>query len=150
MTTSLDQTLHGLVSLLLWPVIAALLFLALLAVLDAGLALGERFGGAARLAGMGHGPLEALARRRIARSDLLAKVGPTLGLMGTLIPLGPGIAALGQGDFLSLSQAITTAFDTTIVGLAIGLGGYLTGRLRRHAFDRALSKLESGKDVSHA
>lgn len=149
MTTSLDQTLHALVGLLLWPVIAVLLLLAFLAVLDAGLALGERVGGAARLARLNHGTLENLARRRIARSDLLAKIGPTLGLMGTLIPLGPGIAALGRGDFMALSQAVTTAFDTTIVGLAVGLAGYLTGRLRRHGFDLLLNRLEQ-EGATHA
>ncbi|MBT0667652.1 MotA/TolQ/ExbB proton channel family protein [Novosphingobium profundi] len=150
MTLALDQTLHLLAGLLLWPVIAALLVLALLAVADFGLALGERLGGTARLSRLGHAPLERLARQRIARSDLLAKIAPTLGLMGTLIPLGPGIAALGRGDFQTLSQAITTAFDTTIVGLAIGLAGYLTGRLRRHGFERALSLLEAGKGETHA
>ena len=37
-------------------------------------------------------------RRRINLTDTIAKIGPMLGLMGTLIPLGPGIVAMGQGD----------------------------------------------------
>lgn len=40
-----------------------------------------------------------------------------LGLLGTLIPLGPGIIALGQGDTQTLSTSLLTAFDTTIAGL---------------------------------
>ncbi|MEM9313606.1 MAG: MotA/TolQ/ExbB proton channel family protein, partial [Pseudomonadota bacterium] len=103
------------------PVIAALLLLALLIVLDVGIAVGERFGGLDRLRDLGAARVEALARRRIARADLAARIGPSLGLMGTLIPLGPGIAALGQGDFRTLAIAITTAFDTTVLGLAIGV-----------------------------
>ena len=36
-------------------------------------------------------------------SDTVAKIGPMFGLLGTLIPLGPGIVALGQGDTATLS-----------------------------------------------
>jgi len=55
--------------------------------------------------------------RTMAASRLVSKLGPILGLMGTLIPLGPGIVALGHGDTQTLSQAMLTAFDTTITGL---------------------------------
>jgi biopolymer transport protein ExbB/TolQ len=53
-------------------------------------------------------------------TDLLARIAPMLGLLGTLIPLGPGIIALGQGDTETLSKALTTAFDTTSLGLMVG------------------------------
>ena len=55
--------------------------------------------------------------RRVLITDLIAKVAPMLGLLGTLIPLGPGIIALGQGDTATLSTSLLTAFDTTVVGL---------------------------------
>lgn len=144
MIFELDTFLHAAVDLLLWPVIASLLLLAMISVLDTGLAMGERFGGIKKMLPLGYERVNAIARQRIARSDLFARVGPTLGLMGTLIPLGPGIAALGRGDFVTLSEAITTAFDTTVIGLVIGLFGYLTGRFRRSAYDRALTRLEGG------
>ncbi len=53
----------------------------------------------------------------IKRSDLLIKLGPTFGLLGTLIPLGPGIIALAQGDTATLSYSLLAAFDTTVIGL---------------------------------
>ena len=53
----------------------------------------------------------------IKRSDLLVKLGPTFGLLGTLIPLGPGIIALAQGDTATLSYSLLAAFDTTVIGL---------------------------------
>jgi len=55
--------------------------------------------------------------RTMAASRLVSKLGPILGLMGTLIPLGPGIVALGHGDTQTLSQAMLTAFDTMVTGL---------------------------------
>ena len=55
---------------------------------------------------------------RILRiTDTVAKLGPMFGLLGTLIPLGPGVVALGQGDTVTLSQSMSIAFDTTIAGI---------------------------------
>lgn len=48
---------------------------------------------------------------------MIAKLGPMFGLLGTLIPLGPGIVALGQGDTVTLSESMNVAFDTTIAGV---------------------------------
>lgn len=83
-----------------------------------------------------------LARGRIDRADLLARVGPMLGLMGTLIPLGPGLAALGRGELSLLAAAVTVAFDTTVLGLAVGMVGFMLGRARRRLYDRWLDQLE--------
>lgn len=53
----------------------------------------------------------------IKKSELIIKLGPTFGLLGTLIPLGPGIIALSQGDTATLSYSLLAAFDTTVIGL---------------------------------
>ena len=53
----------------------------------------------------------------IKKSDLVIKLGPTFGLLGTLIPLGPGIMALASGDTMTLSNSMLAAFDTTVIGL---------------------------------
>lgn len=53
----------------------------------------------------------------VKRSDLIIKLGPTFGLLGTLIPLGPGIIALAGGDTMTLSNSLLAAFDTTVLGL---------------------------------
>ena len=87
--------------------------------------------------------MEQLARQRIGRVDIIARVSPILGLMGTLIPLGPGIAAMGNGDFATLASAITTAFDTTVLGLFVGVLAMLIGRYRRGAYDAALNDIET-------
>ena len=43
--------------------------------------------------------------QNLQKTDIITKVGPTLGLMGTLIPMGPGLAALGTGDVTTLASA---------------------------------------------
>lgn len=141
--TGLSSILHTLVDALLWPVIAALLVLTCVIVLEVGVAIGERFGGIRKLQPMGAEQLNQVARSRIARVDIVARISPILGLMGTLIPLGPGIAAMGNGDFATLASAITTAFDTTVLGLFVGILAMLIGRFRRSAYDAALTEIEA-------
>ena len=60
---------------------------------------------------------EARNARTTSVTDMIAKLGPMFGLLGTLIPLGPGIVALGQGDTVTLSESMNVAFDTTIAGV---------------------------------
>lgn len=66
-----------------------------------------------------------------------------LGLMGTLIPLGPGLVALGSGDTQSLSQSLQFAFDTTVAGLATAIVCMLVTRVRRRWYGDYLVSMES-------
>ncbi len=134
---------HEFTRWLLVPTIALLLTLVAIAIWETGLALGERFGGLERLRRSGGiEAIEHYGRRRIERVDILARIAPMLGLMGTLIPLGPGIAALGRGEFEILARAVSVAFDTTVIGLAVGVLGFVLGRIRRRWYDRVIADLE--------
>ncbi len=85
----------------------------------------------------------AVCDRRTRISDLIAKVGPMLGLMGTLIPLGPGIIALGQGDTFTLSNSLLVAFDTTVTGLFCAAAALLISLVRKVWYRNDLSVLET-------
>lgn len=139
--------IHSLTSILLEPVIWSLVFLIFLAIYESAIALGERFGGLAKLVSKQNATqLLTLGKRRIERADFIARLSPVLGLMGTLIPLGPGLAALGEGELQVLTTAITIAFDTTVIGLLAGLVGFILGRLRRRWYDEALSRIQEKCD----
>lgn len=141
-----EALLRAMASALELPTHCALLGCAALSLWELGVLLGERLGGVATLEKeLGFERLAALARRRIDRSELLTRLGPMTGLLGTLIPLGPGLAALGRGDVTQLARAVTVAFDTTVVGLAIGATGFFANRLRRRWYDAALDRLEHGQ-----
>lgn len=98
--------------------------------------------------------LQALARRLLAgeeahyaritiRTDLVARLGPMLGLMATLIPLGPGMIAMGQGDTKTLADSLLTAFDATVSGLAAAGVAFAISRLRKRWYEDYLSSLEA-------
>lgn len=76
-------------------------------------------------------------------SDLIIRIGPVFGLLGTLIPLGPGIIALGQGDTYTLSQSLLTAFDTTILGLISAAICTVISMIRKRWYTNDMSILET-------
>lgn len=98
--------------------------------------------------------LQAIARKLLsgeelyyaritARTDLVARLGPMLGLMATLIPLGPGLIAMGQGDTKTLADSLLTAFDATVSGLAAAAVAFAISRLRKRWYEDYLSSLET-------
>jgi len=85
--------------------------------------------------------------KKIERTDIVTRIGPTLGLMGTLIPMGPGLAALGAGDVNTLANAIIVAFDTTVVGIGAGAVAYFVSKVRRRWYEEYLSNLDALADA---
>ena len=81
--------------------------------------------------------------KKTNKTDILVKVGPSLGLLGTLIPLGPGLAALGTGDIATLAQALTIAFDTTVTGLTVGAVSFLISKYKKQWYESELIDLET-------
>ena len=107
---------------------------------------------------LGKDSREALARKlfefeeektlsTLQKTDIITRIGPTLGLMGTLIPMGPGLAALGAGDINTLASSLTVAFNTTIVGIGSGALCYFIGKIRSGWYDRYLSDLDALMDA---
>lgn len=135
--------LHDGVNLLLAPALLALLAACAVAAVEAGIATGERFSGLKKLRASGDAArIQAIARHRLERADLLARIPPMLGLMATIIPLGPGLAALGQGNPAQLASAVTVAFDATVLGLVAGIAGLVIGKLRRRWYEETLDAME--------
>ena len=76
-------------------------------------------------------------------TNLVSKLAPMAGLLGTLIPLGPGIIALGNGDTYTLSTSMLTAFDTTIAGLLAAGVCLVIHTIRNHWYAAYMADLET-------
>ena len=61
----------------------------------------------------------------------LVKVGPSLGLIGTLIPMGTSLAAMAAGNMNAMAGQMVVAFTSTIIGLATGTVAYGLVALRQ-------------------
>ena len=80
---------------------------------------------------------------RVKITDLVMKLGPMFGLLGTLIPLGPGIIALGRGDTYTLSTSLLTAFDTTVAGLIAAAVATVISLIRKRWYARYMGQLDA-------
>lgn len=89
---------------------------------------------------------ELRVQRRLDCTRLLVRVGPALGLMGTLIPLAPGLAALGEGDVSSLAESLRDAFGATVVGLLVGTVAFALTLARTRMYSEDLVDLEQGAE----
>lgn len=78
-----------------------------------------------------------------SKTDILVRLGPIFGLLGTLIPLGPGLSALGAGDITTLAESLTIAFDTTVTGLTIGAIGFIISKYRKQWYESDLATTET-------
>ena len=84
---------------------------------------------------------------RVRISDLISKIAPMFGLMGTLIPLAPGLIALGQGDTKTLSDSLLIAFDTTVAGLISAALSLFISSVRKSWYAGYSSSLEAVMDA---
>jgi biopolymer transport protein ExbB/TolQ len=150
------EILHRIAGILMWPVILALLTLLATTVVSAGSFAREAVSRARRVYGRrgsvfrqleeaaaADGPdldlrlertlqdAEHRWRHSLDRARLAVRVGPSLGLMGTLIPMANALAALASGDLPGLAGNMVTAFAATVIGLAISVVAYVLASVRQ-------------------
>ena len=85
---------------------------------------------------------EIAADKDFAISKTLTKLGPILGLMGTLIPMGPALVGLSTGDIASMAYNMQVAFATTVIGLVAGAIGFLTQQVKQRWYLQDMTNLE--------
>ncbi len=157
--TAVDQLrelFHSIAGLLVWPVLLGLLGLgaAMLAALGAFLREAwDRRAGRLRPLERARAALEQIAAahagegldlrleehlqntererwRALGRLRLAVRVGPSLGLMGTLIPMADALQGLAEGNLPALASNMVTAFAATVIGLSISVAAYLVAAAR--------------------
>ena len=90
---------------------------------------------------------EIAADKDLAISKTLTKLGPILGLMGTLIPMGPALVGLSTGDIASMAYNMQVAFATTVIGLVAGAIGFLTQQVKQRWYLQDMTNLECRVEV---
>ena len=85
---------------------------------------------------------EVAADKDLGISKTMTKMGPMLGLMGTLIPMGPALVGLAAGDIASMAYNMQVAFATTVVGLFVSATGFVTQQIKQRWYLQDLINLE--------
>lgn len=85
---------------------------------------------------------ELEADKDLSTSRLLAKIGPVLGLIGTLISMSPALTGLSTGSIEGMAYNMQIVFATTVVGLVISLVGLVTQQYKQRWYAEELNLLE--------
>lgn len=86
--------------------------------------------------------LESLAIRRLELARIAARVAPMLGLVATMIPMGPALQALADGRFAEMAHSLTVAFSAVILALLAAAITYSVVHVRRRWYAQDLLVIE--------
>ncbi|MDR1810655.1 MAG: MotA/TolQ/ExbB proton channel family protein [Prevotella sp.] len=86
--------------------------------------------------------LENEADKDLSLSKLLAKMGPVLGLIGTLIAMSPALVGLSTGDISGMAYNMQVVFATTVVGLVVSAIGLVTLQFKQRWYAKDIYNLE--------
>ena len=153
--TSIDQAMYGLSQLFLIPVLIAIALLFAYAFLALGaFAWQARQRRARKAAGfellqaaqahpqLSRDALEALALRRLECVRVATRVAPMLGLVATMIPMGPALKALADGQIADVSRQLMVAFSAVILALIASAITYTVAQVRRRWYASDLLRLQ--------
>lgn len=85
---------------------------------------------------------ENVCEKDLSLSKLLTKVGPVLGLVGTLIAMSPALVGLSSGDIGAMAYNMQVVFATTVVGLVISLAGLVTLQYKQRWYTKDVALLD--------
>ena len=85
---------------------------------------------------------EIKVSKLLDKTRILVRLGPILGLMGTLIPMGGALLALSQGDLTPMAENLVIAFSTTVVGLAVGAVAFVITVYRERWYEEDMKSME--------
>lgn len=82
------------------------------------------------------------AEKDVSLSKLLAKMGPVLGLIGTLIAMSPALVGLSTGDISGMAYNMQVVFATTVVGLVVSAVGLVTLQYKQRWYAKDVNNLD--------
>lgn len=85
--------------------------------------------------------------KSLDRIRFVIRTGPALGLMGTLIPMGISLSSLAQGDMPKMAGSMVTAFTTVVVGLACSVIAYLMALVKEKWVRADMRELECATEL---
>lgn len=152
---ALEATLYDASRLFLVPVILLIFASLAFALVSLG---GFAIEAVARAAGRPRTPLSARQRRTGCASDdlelfimrrlewlrIVSRSAPMLGLVATMIPMGPALLALGANDGAAVGRNLVVAFSSVILALVAASISFFVYTIRRRWLLEELRLLETG------
>ena len=88
--------------------------------------------------------LETLAVKRLEFARIATRVAPMLGLVATMIPMGPALKALADGQLADVSRSLMVAFSAVILALLAAAISFTVVNVRKRWYSADLAAIEEG------
>lgn len=89
--------------------------------------------------------LDIMAHKMLEVQRIASRVAPMLGLVATMIPMGPALRALSDGNLADVSDNLTVAFSAVILALIAASVTYWVVNVRRRWLAEELLEIASIK-----
>lgn len=89
--------------------------------------------------------LDLFAHKLLEPERLASRIAPMLGLVGTMIPMGPALKSLSDGNLAQVSGSLTVAFSAVILALIAASITYWVANVRRRWLAEELVSLQQRK-----
>jgi len=94
--------------------------------------------------------LETLAFKRLETLRIVTRVTPMLGLVATMIPMGPALKALSDGQLAQVSDNLTVAFSAVILSLLAASLTYWIVNVKRRWYAEEILQIQREQQVGVA
>jgi biopolymer transport protein ExbB/TolQ len=92
--------------------------------------------------------LELLIMRRLEWLRIVSRSAPMLGLVATMIPMGPALLALGSNDSAAVGQNLVVAFSSVILALVAASLSFFIYTIRRRWLLEELRAIETAAETN--
>ena len=75
--------------------------------------------------------LEIFALKRLEKQRIVTRIAPMLGLVATMIPMGPALKSLADGNIQGISENLVIAFAAVIFGLVTSSITFWTASVKK-------------------
>lgn len=91
--------------------------------------------------------LDVIAHKQLEAPRIASRVTPMLGLVATMIPMGPALKSLSDGNLATVSDNLTIAFSAVILALIAASITYWVVNVRRRWLAEELLEIEGLRDT---
>ncbi|WP_246658877.1 MotA/TolQ/ExbB proton channel family protein [Mesorhizobium sp. J18] len=92
--------------------------------------------------------LELAIMKRLEWLRIVSRTAPMLGLVATMIPMGPALLALSRGDAASVGENLVVAFSAVILALVSASITFFILTVRRRWLLEELRSIERAREAS--
>lgn len=94
--------------------------------------------------------LEIFALKKLEKQRIVTRAAPMLGLVATMIPMGPALKALADGNIQGISENLVVAFGAVIFGLMTAAITFWTASVSKRWYAAELNDLQVNIDRQNA